>query len=128
MKYKLEFHPNPDCVSIHLQKRLCTDIEMFDSPEDKIIVWENDEIVGEKDPPDYIKRLWGVPGVAGITIQHYDLMLTKGAAFDWNDMLSQIIAILNFEFYPDSKPEMLGEPKLPSEELIEHLRQQGCEV
>lgn len=128
MKYKLEFCPNPDMIILHVQKRLCTRIETFDSPEDKIDVWKGQEIVGEKDPPAFVKRLWEVEGITGITIQHYDLSLQKGSAFDWNDMLEQIIAILNLELFPDSDPEMLGKPKKPSKALLKSLRDKGCDV
>ena len=128
MKYKLEFCPNPDMIQLHLQKRLCTSIESFDTPDDKIDVWKGNEIVGEKDPPRFVQRLWEVPGITGITIKHYELSLMKGSAFDWNDMLEQIIAILNLELFPDSNPEIIGKPKRPSKALLKKLREGGCDV
>jgi hypothetical protein len=128
MKYKLEFCPNPDMIQLHIQKRLCTNIESFESPDDKIDVWKGNEIAGVKEPPRYIKRLWEVQGITGITIQHYELSLTKGSAFDWNDMLEQIIAILNLELFPDSDPKIIGKPKSPSKALLKKLREGGCDV
>jgi len=115
-------------IILHIQKRLCNSIETFNSPEDKIDVWKGQQIVDEKDPPSYIKRLWEVQGITGITIQHYELSLTKGSAFDWNDMLEQIIAILNLELFPDSDPQIIGKPKSPSKTLLKKLREGGCDV
>jgi hypothetical protein len=129
MKYKLEYCPNPDVIQIHLQKRICSSmIENFESPEDKIDVWEGNVIVSKKDPPNFVKRLWEVSGIELISIEAYNLQIMKGSAFDWVDMLEQIIAILNLELFPDSKAEMLGEPKRPTEEYLKKLREAGCDV
>ncbi len=129
MKYKLEFHPNPNCLSIHVTSRLVNNMcENFESPSDKIDVWNGNTIVGEKDPPVYVTRLFGVDGIKTVHIDQYEISLTKGSAFEWNDMLGRIITILNIELFPDSEPQQMGAPKKPGRALLRALRKQGCDV
>ncbi len=83
MKYKLEFQPNPDCIAIHITKRIVQNLcEYFDSPTDKVDVWEDNKIVGQKEPPIYIKRLFEVDGIVGIHLNQYSISLEKGSAFE----------------------------------------------
>lgn len=100
---------------------------MFNSPEDKIERWKGDQMFDE-DPPSYVKRLWEVQGIAGISVDKYDIQLTKGSAFDWNEMLTQIISILNLELFPQEEPEPIGAAKRPSKRLLKALRARGCDV
>lgn len=129
MRHKIEFHPNSDCVTIHLQKRLINKmIESFNSPDEKIRVYRDNVVIKKLDPPIFVKRLWEVDGIEHIYLHPYSVGITKGTAFDWNDMLERIIIILNLELFSSSEPEQLGEPIRPSEELLKCLREQGCEV
>lgn len=127
MKYKLQFCPNPEVIKFHFQKRLCFGTTLFDSPKAKLKIWEGNDCI-EQEPPTYIKRLWEVPGLVSISIQNYSIQLQKGEAFDWNDMLERITAILNLELFPDSEPEQLGMSDRPGPDLTKKLRDNGCDV
>lgn len=129
MKYKLEFHPNPDCLSIHITKRLVkSGCQRFESSTDKIDIWDNNMVVGQKDPPAFVTRLFEVEGIKTVHIDQYEIDLEKGSVFEWNDMLERIISILNIELFPDDEPQQIGDPKKPTAAFLKVLRKQGCDV
>lgn len=102
MNHKIETFPNPDCICIHVQKRLTQKMcERFESPSSLIHVYSDDgAVAGTKEQPAYVKRLFSVNGIQTVHIDQFSINLTKGSAFDWETMLPQIMAILELELEP----------------------------
>jgi hypothetical protein len=129
MRYRIEFHPNPDCVTIHVNKRLIRDrIQSFESPSDGVNVYEEGVFVRTDPPPAFVKYLFEIDGIEGITLRQFGVRLKKGSVFGWENVLSRAIAILNLELFPDDEPKEVGPPRKPSQDYLEHLRRQGCDV
>ncbi len=107
MKYQLEYHPNPNRLSIHLNKEVTgAQIESFKS-----------SICAEKIRPEVVNDIFSaVEGVSEITLQRYEISVGKGVVFGWDDMIDQILLILQMHLDPEGKQE---EKKAPMRYYID---------
>jgi len=76
---KVEFHPNPDCASLHVSDPMTDDyILTFESP-----TWQ------EKKKTPLVDRLFSIKGVSKVTFQRYEVGLVKGGVFGWDEILPE---------------------------------------
>ena len=85
MKYAVEYHPNPDCATIHLSKKI--------AGESKISIGG---ILGGKkaEQPVFAKEIMAIDGVVSLRVDEYEVFISKGKVFDWPEILPEIINIL----------------------------------
>lgn len=89
MKYVVDHYPmNPNRVTIHLTKRIAAQSDVFlgDCAHMSSDITNN--------PPAFTKKIIAVEGITGLSICGYEVGMTKGLAFDWEDILPEIIIIL----------------------------------
>jgi hypothetical protein len=94
MLYQLEYHSNPNCLSIHVDKKL-TDkmIEHFMSAD-----WHKDK------QPAIVRDIFNsVEGVEQVSLHRYEIGITKGVVFEWKDMIDKIIFNLQLAFAPQEE-------------------------
>jgi hypothetical protein len=108
MRYRLEFHPNPLCMTIHVDKVMTTSsIEMFCGEK-----WDKD-----KQPP-IVKELYKeVPGIDSITLKRYEvgimqseISLKKGVVFGWKEITKKVLPLLLKQYEPGGKLVETGKP------------------
>jgi hypothetical protein len=92
IRYQLEYHPEPNSLSIHIDKILTRQmIEVFDS-----------EDMHESTQPEVVKDLFGVDGVGQISLHRYNLSIRKAKVFSWEEMIPRLIFILQMHLDPVS--------------------------
>ncbi len=47
---------------------------------------------------DLVKKLFGIPGISGVFLARYEITITKGKAFSWEDMHPRIMQALMNHF------------------------------
>jgi hypothetical protein len=115
MKFQLEFHPNPDCMTIHVRKRLTNKM---------IECWDDVESMDKEDKyhrpaPAYVKEIAQIDGVNGdISLHPYELSVIKGHLFSWEDLSPQIVEAMKKHFEAEGTVEMVDSPIMPSEEAM----------
>jgi hypothetical protein len=93
MKYLLEYHPNPDCMEIHLDLRVTDEmIDAWDSPLDRGIF--------DKKQPDLVRDLFKIAGVSRVTFHSYSIGLLKGSAFDWPEIVRKALLAIQANLEP----------------------------
>jgi hypothetical protein len=122
MKFQLEFHPNPDCMTVHVAKQLTEKaIEMWMDGTD---LDRNDEI--HSPAPAYVKEIYALDGVTDhISLKRYKLGVSKGKLFSWDDLAPKIVAIMQSYLEPEGTAEMVGQAIMPTiADMVEVRRMQ----
>lgn len=87
----LEYHPNPNTISIHLTKKLTTKNYLI---IDGFVVSPLDN----KDIPNFAKEIIAIKGVSGLSIrlsvEDYKLSIHKVEKFDRKIIIDEVISIL----------------------------------
>ncbi len=91
MRYRLQFNVNENMVSIHVDKLVCKSLKMWD-----------DLRFGPK-KPQFVRDLFGIEGVCEVSIQPYEVGVTKGGVFEWKEMVSAILHTLQVGLDPDGE-------------------------
>jgi len=119
IKYRLEYHPNPNCCEIHLNTKIL-------SNETRIIYSETDSEaeLAEKNETIALKLLellTNIEGIESIFIKKFSVDLTKGEAFDWEDMIPIVLNTINCCIGTDKilieKASPIIHPELTPEEI-----------
>ena len=100
MKYQIEYHPNPNCVTVHVDKRVVVGKQGFFSCR----------FASGEETPNLARHLLDVHGVEEVHLGKYDVQLTKGVVFKWEDMFKQIVAIIDLDLNPEGKVEESAPP------------------
>lgn len=112
MKYKLEYYPNPEVLGIHLKKRVTTkSIKIFYFPEDDI-----------EEQPQFVKDLFRIDGIDCLSLRQFEVSLTKGTAFSWEELLPSIFEVLSVNLDSGEKMEETGKP------IRYHISREGYRV
>jgi hypothetical protein len=122
MKFQLEFHPNPDCMTVHVAMQLTE--KMIEMWMDGTDLDRNDEI--HNPAPAYIKEIYALDGVTDhISLRRYQLGVAKGKLFSWDDLAPKIVAIMYSYLEPEGTAEMVGQPITPTAaDMVEARRMQ----
>ncbi len=119
MKFLREFVPNPDCLIIHTEKELT---------KNQIEMWETantNHLNAEK--PDFIRKIQALDGIVPKTfVNRYQIDVTKGATFSWDDLAPKVIQILQKQFDPTGEVEMLQD-RQPTKEKLGEMSQRRDE-
>ena|SRR3989344_3413680 len=91
IKYRLEYHPNPNCCEIHLNKELISNKthilgSEFDSSE---------ELGGEKKAKELMELLVNTDGIDYIFIKKFSISIHKGEVFDWEEVIPNVLDVIN---------------------------------
>ena len=99
MRVRIEFFPNPNCATFHIDKRV-TDksIETFDMGPN----WKAEE------QPELVKDLFTIEGVDHITLRQYEVGLVKADVFEWDEIISKVEAIIKKAMDPNGEMVRLG--------------------
>ncbi len=91
MRVQKEFFPNPDCVEIHIDKVVT---------EEMILCFEGRRMscVGDGPIPEFVDKLFCVPGVTKVTCHKYSVGITKGSVFTWDEVLPPVVEVLKNTF------------------------------
>lgn len=94
MRYQLEYHPNPNCLSIHVDKQLTAEgIEWFWGEK-----WDKDK------QPLFVQDIFAnVPGITEVSIKKYELSLSKGVLFNWLEIVKNTVFILHMHLDPENE-------------------------
>lgn len=96
MKYKIEFHLNPDMVSIHTTLPLSSRNEIFTSE----LNFNNEKA------PKPVEDVLKVPGVVNCTYcNKYEISIKKGSAFEWDEIIEKVTDVVGLLLSPDSAME-----------------------
>lgn len=96
MKLLVEFAPNPNSMTLHVDKRVTDSmIEMFDCPSRD-----------SSTQPLYIKKIFNkIDGIEQIFLGQYHIHLLKGTIFNWNKLIPRIQEILQ-EYFVEAEDEI----------------------
>lgn len=99
MRVRIEFFPNPNCVTFHIDKRV-TDksIEIFDMGPN----WKAEE------QPQLVKDLFIIEGVDHITLRQYEVGLVKADVFEWDEIVPKAEAMIKKAMDPNGEILRLG--------------------
>lgn len=67
MNIRIEFFPNPNCIGIHVNRRLCEQAKYHDDSK-----WIK---------PEYVKNILAIEGIEGCSLDQHEMHLTKGTMF-----------------------------------------------
>ena len=106
MKYQLEYCPNPDCLKIHVDKRL-TDkmIESWDTEEGGLCSFD------DRPTPAHILEMFAVDGVDKVSVNRYNFQISKGTVFEWDALVPQLLAIIKKYYEPEGEMVEAKPPK-----------------
>ncbi len=92
MKYVLEYAAeHPDTVGIHIRERLTEfDYENWDYPGDK-----SEYGTGT---PEWAVKIFDIKGIDSVSCSRYTIDVYKGGAFDWDELLPEILAVVKAYF------------------------------
>ncbi len=100
MRYQLEYHPNPNHLSIHADKEFTKEkMEFFES--------KNCE---ENTMPSFVKDLFLVAGISYVSLKRYEIHMEKGNVFSWNKIIKEVISILKMHFSPEGEVKEIASP------------------
>lgn len=103
MRYQLEYHPNPDCLSIHVSSCITKkSIERFDADQSM------DD--GQQPRPRLIDDLFKIDGITAVTLQRYEIGLAKGTVFEWKEIMPIALEVLNINLNGMGVIEEKGKP------------------
>lgn len=100
MRYRLEYHPNPNCLDIHLDQEVTNQRIVtyeIDSGEPK------DQMFTPKPTPEWVKNIFAVLGVEGVHLCPHAVGITKATMFSWRKILPLILFAIKGQFAPDGK-------------------------
>lgn len=110
---RFEYHPNNDIVTVHTRKRF----PQYDS-----------EFSEGKDRQKSLHRsLLGTQGVIHVRTRGYELSVTKGMMFTWEELKPKIIHSLEKHFSGGMKIKELPESR-PHPDFLASLRRQGSDL
>ncbi len=112
---RFEHYPNKDIVTIHTRKKFFK----FSSEHGMDM---------EKKPSDpFLKSLLRVKGVVAIGTRNYELRVTKGKVFSWEELKPIILGLMEKHFTDGLKIKELP-ASFPSPEYLAQCLQQGCDI
>lgn len=89
-RYQLEHYPNTNCMAVHLNTRV----------SDKFATY-GDSTFMQHPPLQWVETILAVAGVATVSVWPYYVSISKGQAFDWDDILPLVLFTLQSTFAPD---------------------------
>ena len=101
MEYNIEHCVNPNVRRFNFSRKISRHIEMFDDPEDQITLFYEDTIAGQKDPPEYIKKIWKIKGISKIFLGPCVVSVIKQESGDWTEIEALIRVVLDTEKIED---------------------------
>ncbi|MFQ5661843.1 MAG: NifU N-terminal domain-containing protein [Candidatus Paceibacteria bacterium] len=101
MLYQLEYCPNPDCLTVHVNKKLiCEGIESFKNAD-----WDVEK------QSTFVRDIFNnVDGITEISVSCYEIFLIKGTIFEWKDMIDKIIFNLQMTLAPQEEMKEKAAP------------------
>ena len=132
MKYQIEYCPNPDCLQVHTDQRLIRGtiavFEHFDLGEGA-----EEDFRKEANNPNqlvsFCRAVSELDGMEeGVSFNRYQIQMMKAPMFSWETLLPSILDALRTFVAKDGQLEESAPAKRPTEEYLESLRKQGCEV
>ena len=90
MRYMVEFPPNRNMVIVHVDKQVSKKLEMFldrDSAE-------------KEGTPGLARNLLGIDGITGVSLDVYDVRVTKGCVFTWAELMGAIHQLVHLSLDP----------------------------
>lgn len=98
MKYQLEYYADDRYMTIHLDCKATKGSTTFYEGEED----DRDEDAEEYEPrPHFIDDLLiMVPGLQGVQLRAYEIMLQRAQLFSWNGMIPLMLPILQTNLYP----------------------------
>jgi hypothetical protein len=124
MKYRIEYYPNGDIVTIHSDQRMSVKPKTYG--DDLFSGLSLKESL--KTGPSFIKSILVVRGVKSVSINGYEVRIEKGSVFQWDDILGKALAIINVEFDPKGMLEEIAPPKKPSQAYLRSLEHSGSDI
>lgn len=132
MKYQIEYAPNPEVITIHVNQRLIHGsilcFEMFDDSQHEKYSFVK-EAVNQEALINFCKTVSELDGMEErISFGRYHIQLSKASIFSWESLIPEILVALRTFVARDEQIEESAPPKRPTEEYLEALRKQGCSV
>jgi hypothetical protein len=63
--------------------------------------------------PAYIKEIYALDGITDhISLKRYELGVSKGKLFSWDELVPKIVAIMQSYLEPEGTAEMVGQPTM----------------
>ena len=124
MKYRLEFYPNRNMMSVHVDRRVSTESLYFGG---EFALGKSIE-EALRSGPSIVKGILGLRGVVGIDLKGYNIRLEKAEVFKWEDILDKALVIINVELDPNGQLEKVAEDKKPSQKYLRALERQACDI
>lgn len=100
LRYKFEFFPNQNMVGIHTNVQFGREFISVGSDSYGISRFSGDE----SKIPDVLKHVEHVEGVVGAHVRDYEIHVTKGDVFSWEEILPAIEAILALDLNETDEP------------------------
>lgn len=99
MRYRFEFHPDPDCLTLHVDFILprvykCGDVGPFEAPLD------------EEDAA-FTAELGSIDGTDRISLgsdSRYECHVVKGCLFEWGPIQRELLRIFAVRYSPFADP------------------------
>ncbi|MDP3697398.1 MAG: NifU N-terminal domain-containing protein [Candidatus Taylorbacteria bacterium] len=110
MRYQLEYHLNPDLISVHTDKVITRkSTEHF---------W-GDDCESKEDRSPLVRDLFTMDGTNEILLHRNTVSITKGKVFQWEEMVSRIIFILQLHLDPYGEFVEVAQP------MRQHIDNEG---
>ncbi|MBC7766607.1 hypothetical protein H7Y21_01270, partial [Arenimonas sp.] len=94
MKYRIEFHINQDIISIHVTLPLSNTNRPYYSEHNS------------GPPPAPFADIFKIPGVVNVNRKNkYEMSITKGSAFEWDEIIEKAMDTVGLLLSPDVPPE-----------------------
>ena len=125
MKYRLQYYPNGDIVTIHVDQRAsnkriaCGEgFCAFDMKTEEAL----------KKGPSLVKALLNIRGVILVELDNYEIKLEKGAVFEWDDILGKALVIIRVELDPKGELKESAPPRKPSQAYLKSIQKKGSDI
>jgi hypothetical protein len=106
MRYQLQFPRNPEVLLIHVDKKLT------DKSNEMYFGADHLDTASEGPAPAWLKEVYDLDGISGTSFIHrYELHVSKGVVFSWDDLAPQIVEILRRYLDPEGEATESAEPK-----------------
>lgn len=113
MRYCIEYHPNPDCMTIHLDRLLTKKmIETYDSPEP----YESEDV-----RPSFVTDIFQINGVERVWMNSYSIGITKGSVFEWDEIRTRALSAIQSNFDPTDPMVEARPAKSPTETELRQI-------
>ena len=93
MRCKIQFHPNPVCVTFHVT-RIVTRSSIISVGSEK----EFGPGYGLKKMPVIASKMFKIRGVKHVTLGRYEINLQRGDAFSWEEVIPGVVRTLEEHF------------------------------